>query len=57
MPAVGAPRPSFGRDVRCWVRRPYLIFYRKLDERVQILRFIDGRRDLQTAWLEDKPLP
>lgn len=57
MPAVGAPRPSFGADVRCMVRRPFLIFYRKLDEHVQILRIIDGRRDLQTAWLEDKPLP
>lgn len=57
MPAVGAPRPAFGGEVRCLVRRPYLIFYRKLDERVQILRIIDGRRDLQTAWLEDKPFP
>jgi plasmid stabilization system protein ParE len=57
MPAAGAARPSFGDDVRCVVRRPYLVFYRKLNERVQILRIIDGRRDLQTAWLEDKPVP
>ena len=57
LPALGALRPSFGEGVRCFVRRPYLVFYRELDERVQILRIIDGRRDLQTAWLEDKPAP
>ncbi|MEZ5863939.1 MAG: type II toxin-antitoxin system RelE/ParE family toxin [Geminicoccaceae bacterium] len=57
LPALGTLRPSFGKGVRCFVRRPYLVFYRELDERVQILRIIDGRRDLQTAWLEDKPAP
>ncbi len=57
MPALGVLRPSFGKEVRCFVRRPYLVFYRVRDERVQVLRIIDGRRDLQIAWLEDKPLP
>ena len=57
MPTVGAPGPSVGDDVRCIVRRPYLIFYRNIDKHVQILRVINGRRDLHTAWLEDKPLP
>ncbi len=57
LPALGVPRPSFGKEVRCFVRRPYLVFYRVLDECVQVLRIIDGRRDLRIAWLEDKPLP
>ena len=56
LPAMGAPRPSFGADVRCFVNRPYLVFYRRIGDRVQILRVIDGRRDLQTAWQEDNPL-
>ncbi|HRY26732.1 MAG: type II toxin-antitoxin system RelE/ParE family toxin [Geminicoccaceae bacterium] len=57
LPALGTLRPSFGTGVRCFVRKPYLVFYRELDERVQVLRIIDGRRDLQIAWLEDKPVP
>ena len=42
-PGLGTPRPRLGPHVRLLVERPYLIYY-QWDERVEVLRMLDGRR-------------
>jgi toxin ParE1/3/4 len=51
----GRPRPEFGADVRALPVRPFVIFYRIRDDDkdVEVLRIIDGRRDLGTIFAED----
>ena len=43
-PHSGSPRPRLGKGVRILVENPYLIVYRVLEDRVLILRVLDGRR-------------
>ncbi|MBV8725640.1 MAG: type II toxin-antitoxin system RelE/ParE family toxin, partial [Candidatus Eremiobacteraeota bacterium] len=52
MPYAGHRRLEFGPDVRTLVATPFVVFYRLLEhERViEILRVIDGRRDLGTVF-------
>ena len=50
-PLMGALRPEFGESVRSLPVRPVVVFYRVGSE-VQILRVIDGRRDLRTVFSE-----
>ena len=57
LPELGTVKRAFGKGMRCFVVRSYLIFYRSAAKGIEIVRIIDGRRDLQIAWLEDKPLP
>ena len=54
-PHMGRPRPEFGPDVRSFPVRPIVVFYRAREDRgqTQILRIIDGRRDLGTVFAED----
>ncbi len=45
-PRMGAPRPELADELRAMVSGSYLIFYRPLDDSVQIVRILHGRRDL-----------
>lgn len=53
-PALGRPRSEFGIDVRSLPLRPLVILYRVGRERqeVEVLRIIDGRRDIRTIFTE-----
>lgn len=48
-PEAGRPRPELGRDIRCLVERPYLVFYRILGGTAEVIAFLHGARDLQSA--------
>jgi plasmid stabilization system protein ParE len=43
---MGTPRSELGVDIRSMVSGSYLIFYRALDARGQVVRILHGRRDL-----------
>ena len=53
-PHMGRPRPEFGPLVRSIPVSPVVVFYRALDEGkvTEVLRIIDGRRDLGTVFYE-----
>lgn len=51
-PTLGHKRPEFGRNVRSFSVGPIVVFYQLVDDtrEVEILRIIDGRRDLGTVY-------
>jgi toxin ParE1/3/4 len=49
MPQLGSAKPEFGKAIRCYVVRPYLIFYRSAVKGIEIIRVIDGRRHIRTV--------
>ena len=51
-PNRGRLRPEFGEGVRSLPAQPSVIFYRVVGDVVQILRVLDGRRDLQVVFFE-----
>lgn len=45
-PDMGALRPKLGRDVRCNFVGRYVIFHRRHEDTVEILRVIPGDRNI-----------
>jgi len=54
MPSAGRVREEFGVDIRSIPTPPFVVFYRVLgnEASVQIVRVIDGRRDLGTVFFD-----
>jgi toxin ParE1/3/4 len=51
LPLRGRKRPEFAPGVRSFVVRPFVVFYAvAASGDVEILRIIDGRRDLATVY-------
>ena len=52
MPGAGRLRGEFGSGIRSLPAPPFVVFYRALGDetQVQVLRVIDGRRDLGTIF-------
>jgi toxin ParE1/3/4 len=51
-PGMGPQRNELGRGLRSYPVGNYLIFYRIIDEGVEVVRIIDGRRKLRRALRE-----
>jgi toxin ParE1/3/4 len=49
-PFGGEACPRFGDGMRWIPAGNYMIFYRPQDDRIQIVRVLDGRRDLDRAF-------
>lgn len=45
-PDMGFLRDELAPDLRCWPVRKYLIFYRPIDDGIEIVRVVHGARDL-----------
>lgn len=45
-PDSGTPRPEMGEGIRSVPSYPYLIFYRVLPDRVEVLRVVHGAREM-----------
>jgi toxin ParE1/3/4 len=45
-PEMGSLFPGLDEQVRFFLVRPYVVFYRPLDDGIVILRIIHGRRDI-----------
>jgi toxin ParE1/3/4 len=46
-PSMGDLQPHFGEDVRASVVGRYVVFHRRREDRLEILRVIAGDRDIQ----------
>ena len=46
-PEMGPARPDLAVDARSLVVERWLVLYRVLDEQVQVMRVVDGARDLR----------
>ncbi|QIG78682.1 type II toxin-antitoxin system RelE/ParE family toxin [Stakelama tenebrarum] len=49
-PERGMARPEIGEGARSWAVGRYLLLYRTGKERVEIVRFLHGARDMGGAW-------
>jgi toxin ParE1/3/4 len=49
-PYGGEASPQFGHDMRWFPAGNYVIFYRPDEDGIQVVRVIDGRRDLDVAF-------
>jgi plasmid stabilization system protein ParE len=49
---IGRPRPEFGHDLHSTTYLSYLIFFRYSDDRLEVVAFIHGARDLHAAFAE-----
>lgn len=55
-PRLGRARPEIGDGARMLVVGRWLALYRLADDEVQVVRVVDGARDLrQIAWAADDP--
>jgi toxin ParE1/3/4 len=52
-PAIGAPRPRLGFDIRIGIVTPYIVIYRYdvSDDVVTVLRIVHGRRRITSQLL------
>jgi toxin ParE1/3/4 len=49
-PLIGRPRQDLRPGMRSWAVPPHIIFYRVSDSAVEIVRLIDGRRDIESIF-------
>lgn len=52
-PMMGRNRPELGQGIRSFPVFPYLIFYRQIEDGVEIIRVISGYQDLTVLFAED----
>jgi len=50
LPLIGHSREDLGQGLRCLTMRPYLVLYRRQSFGIEIVRVIDGRRDLEALF-------
>ena len=54
LPAIlGSARPEFGEGVRSTLHKGYVILFRYVDDAVEIVTVVNGRRDLSEISVDD----
>lgn len=54
-PRLGVARPEIGEGARMLVVERWLVLYRHMDDGVQVVRIVDGARDLgRIEWAADR---
>jgi toxin ParE1/3/4 len=53
-PLAGRPQPELGAEIRSFLVRPYLIYYRPRPWGLEIVRVLYTRRDRDTAWRDQQ---
>ena len=48
MPGFGESRPEYGADIRSSVVGRYVIFYRPINDGIEVVRVIAGDRDIRS---------
>ncbi len=54
-PNMGQNRDDLREGIRCFVVSPYVIFYRPIEETIEVLRILHGARDVLPL-IEDWPI-
>jgi toxin ParE1/3/4 len=49
-PHIGRPRPEFGPGLRSFPIGRYIIFYRPMDEGIEVIRVLHGARDIESLF-------
>jgi len=52
-PEAGVSKPNIAPDARMLVEPPYLIFYRRRADHVQIVRILHGARDIDAQLIAE----
>ena len=47
-PAFGETRPEYGANIRSSVVGRYVVFYRAIDDGIEVIRIIPGDRDIRS---------
>ena len=50
---MGTSRPELGLEIRSFPVTPYLIFYRPIEDGVEIVRVVSGYQDLTALFTEE----
>lgn len=53
-PGIGRPRDELKPGLRSHPVERYLIFYFQIDEGIELVRILHGRRDVDTAFLDEE---
>lgn len=53
-PESGRRREPLGPEIRSFVVKPYVAFYRPVADTIEILRFLHGRRDIDRIMIIDR---
>ncbi len=52
-PNLGKPYPQLHPTIRGLVVKKYIVFYRVTSQQLEIVRIVDGRRDLSSLFLTE----
>jgi toxin ParE1/3/4 len=52
---MGRIRENFAPNLRSFPVKKYIIFYRPVDDTVEIVRILYGGRDIESIFLNDPP--
>src|SRR5436309_1485230 len=52
-PLMGRPRNDLAANVRSFVVRPYVVFYRPVENTIEVLRVLHGARDIEGIFAEE----
>ncbi|WP_372088638.1 type II toxin-antitoxin system RelE/ParE family toxin (plasmid) [Tistrella mobilis] len=53
---MGRPRPELAAGLRSFVHRGYVIFFRYIDDRFEVVTVLEGHRDIDGHFSEELPL-
>lgn len=53
---MGRPRPELAAGLRSFVHRGYVIFFRYIDDRFEVVTVLEGHRDIDGHFFEERPL-
>lgn len=53
-PGIGTRMEALGRGLRCFTVRPYVVFFRPIDDGVAIVRVLHGARDIGPDFFDDQ---
>jgi toxin ParE1/3/4 len=53
-PLAGRTRDEIRSGIRSIAATPHIVFYRIVDARVEVVRVLDGRRDIDEIFAEDE---
>jgi toxin ParE1/3/4 len=50
MPGMGRPRPELARELRSFPIKSHVIFYRRIERGIQVVRVLHGARDIESLF-------
>ena len=51
-PGMGQNRDDLGPGLRCFVVSPYVVYYRPVEDTIEVLRILHGARDIRNISID-----